>query len=45
LTDEPAILKRLDVSPKWGMAIVAGSVALVAGLGALALRGVMRRRG
>jgi hypothetical protein len=42
--DEPAILKRLDVTPKWGVAIVAGSVALVAGLGALAIRGMMRRR-
>jgi len=42
--DEPPILKRLEVTPKWGMAIIAGSVALVAGLGALAIRGVMRRR-
>jgi len=42
--EEPAILKRLEVTPKWDMAIIAGSVALVAGLGALAIRGVMRRR-
>ncbi|MFI4966930.1 MAG: hypothetical protein ACHP9T_16390 [Caulobacterales bacterium] len=44
ITDEPAILKRLDVSPKWGVAILAGGVALVAGLGALAVRGLRRRR-
>ena len=41
--DEPAILKRLEVTPKWGVAIMAGSVALVVGLGALALRGLRRR--
>ena len=42
--DEPPILKRLDVSPGWGMAMVAGGVALAAGLGALAIRGLVRRR-
>ena len=42
--EEPEILKRLEVNPTLGMAIIAGSVALVAGLGALAIRGVMRRR-
>ena len=44
VTDEPWILKRLDPSPKWGVALVAGSVALVAGLGALAIRGMLRRK-
>lgn len=44
-TDEPAILKRLEASPKWGVAaLVAGGVAVVAGLSALAIRGVMRRK-
>ncbi len=43
-TEEPAILSRLDASPKWGVALIAGSVALVAGIGALALRGFWRRR-
>ena len=42
--EEPEILKRLEVNPTLGMAIIAGSEALVAGLGALAIRGVMRRR-
>lgn len=36
--DTPPILKRLEVSPGWGMALVAGGVAVVAGLGALAFR-------
>jgi len=42
-SDEPSILKRLDVSPKWGMALIAGSAALVLGLGALVVRGLRRR--
>jgi hypothetical protein len=42
--DTPAILKRLDASPSWGLAIVAGGLALVAGLGALAIGGLLRRR-
>jgi len=41
--DEPSILERLEVSPKWGVALLAGSAALVVGLGALALRGLRRR--
>ena len=41
--EEPSILKRLDVSPKWGVALLAGSAALVLGLGALAIRGLRRR--
>src|SRR5881394_1435505 len=32
--DMPAILKRLDASPSWGMAIIAGGLAVAAGLGA-----------
>jgi hypothetical protein len=45
LTDEPAILQRLEATPKWGaIALVAGSIALVAGLGALMVRGVTRRK-
>ena len=44
LSEEPAILKRLDLTPKWNVALVAGGVAIVAGLGALALRGAMKRR-
>jgi hypothetical protein len=43
LGDEPAIVKSLE-RPKWHMALVAGGLALVAGVGALALRGLMRRR-
>ena len=44
-TQEPAILQRLEPSPKWGVvALVAGGVAVVAGLSALAIRGVMRRK-
>ena len=42
--DEPAILKRLEVGPGWGVALAAGGAALVLGLGALALRAVTRRR-
>jgi hypothetical protein len=44
VADEPAILKRLELSPAWNVALVAGGIALVAGLGALMLRGVTRRR-
>ena len=42
--DTPPILKRLEVSPGWGMALVAGGVAVVAGLGALAFSLVKRRK-
>jgi len=41
---EPAILTRLDARPKWSVALVVGSAALVAGVGALAIRGLWRRR-
>jgi hypothetical protein len=42
--DTPPILKRLEVRPGWGMALVAGGVALVAGLGALAFRAIGRKK-
>ena len=42
--DTPPILKRLEVSPGWGMALVAGGVAVVAGLGALAFRAFGRKK-
>jgi hypothetical protein len=44
LGDEPAIVASLE-RPKWHMALVAGGLAVVAGVGALAIRGLMRRRG
>ena len=40
----PSILAKLEAPPKWHMALVAGGLAVVAGLGALAIRGVMRRK-
>jgi hypothetical protein len=42
--ETPPILKRLEVSPGWGMALVAGGVAVVAGLGALAFRAIGRKK-
>jgi len=42
--DTPPILKRLEVTPGWGMALVAGGVAVVAGLGALAFRAIGRKK-
>jgi hypothetical protein len=44
VADEPAILKRLEVNKTWGVALMAASAALVVGLGALAFRGLTRRR-
>ena len=41
--ETPPILKRLEVSPGWGMALVAGGVAVVAGLGALVFRAVRKK--
>jgi len=41
--DEPPILKRLEVGPGWGVALVLGGVAIVAGIGALAFRGLRRK--
>ena len=42
--DEPAILKRLEVTPKWTFALVATGLTVAAGLGVFAIRGWMRRR-
>jgi hypothetical protein len=44
MTDEPAILKRLDATPKWNLALVASGLAIAAGLSLFALRGWMRKR-
>ena len=41
--DTPEILKRLDASPSWGIALLVGGVGLLAGLGALAIRSLVRR--
>ena len=42
--EEPAILQRLDATPKWSAAIVAGGLMLVAGLSVFAIRGITRRK-
>jgi hypothetical protein len=42
--DEPAILKRLEVTPKWNLALVAGGLTIAAGLSVFAIRGWMRKR-
>jgi hypothetical protein len=42
--DEPAILQRLEATPKWSGAIVAGGLMLVAGLSFFAIRGMTRRK-
>ncbi len=42
--EEAPILKRLEVGPGWGVALVLGGVAVVAGIGALAFRGISRRK-
>jgi len=42
-TDEPAILKRLEATPKWSLALVTGGLVLAAGLGVFAIRGLRRR--
>ena len=43
--EDPPILQRLEISPKLGAALLAGGVAIVAGLGALAIRRFVRKRG
>jgi hypothetical protein len=43
VADEPPILKRLEVGPGWGVALVLGGVAIVAGIGALVFRGAKRK--
>jgi len=42
--DEPAILKRLEATPKWSLALVTGGLVLAAGLSAFAIRGAMRKK-
>lgn len=42
--DEPAILRRLEATPKWNLALVTGGLVLAAGLSVFAIRGAMRRR-
>jgi hypothetical protein len=42
--DEPAILSRLDATPKWTFALVATGLTIAAGLSVFAIRGWMRRR-
>jgi hypothetical protein len=42
-SDEPPILKRLEVGPGWGVALALGGVAVVAGIGALVVRGMRRK--
>ncbi len=42
--DEPAILSRLEATPKWTLALVATGLTIAAGLGVFAIRGWMRRR-
>jgi hypothetical protein len=44
LADEPAILSRLEVTPKWTFALVATGLTIAAGLSVFAVRGWMRRR-
>ena len=43
--EEPAILQRLEATPKWNLALVTGGLVLAAGLGVFAIRGFNRRRG
>lgn len=42
--DEPAILKRLEATPKWSLALVTGGLVLAAGLSVFAIRGAMRKK-
>jgi hypothetical protein len=42
--DEPPILSRLEVTPKWTFALVATGLTIAAGLSVFAVRGWMRRR-
>ncbi|WP_372784974.1 hypothetical protein [Phenylobacterium sp.] len=43
-SEEPAILKRLEATPKWNLALVAGGLTIAAGLSVFAIRGWMRKR-
>lgn len=42
--EEPAIVRRLEAPSKWGGALVAGGLMLVAGLSFFAVRGLTRRK-
>jgi len=44
VADEPAILKRLEATPKWSLALVTGGLVLAASLGVFAIRGAMRKK-
>jgi hypothetical protein len=44
VANEPAILSRLDATPKWTFALVATGLTIAAGLSVFAIRGWMRRR-
>jgi hypothetical protein len=44
VADEPAILSRLEATPKWTFALVATGLTIAAGLSVFAVRGWMRRR-
>jgi hypothetical protein len=43
-TAEPAILSRLEATPKWTFALVGAGLTIAAGLSVFAIRGWMRRR-
>jgi hypothetical protein len=43
-SDEPAILQRLEATPKWTFGLVATGLTIAAGLSVFAIRGWMRRR-
>ncbi|THD62292.1 hypothetical protein [Phenylobacterium sp.] len=42
--DEPAILTRLDATPKWSGALIAAGLVLAAGLSVFAVHGAMRKK-
>jgi hypothetical protein len=44
VADEPAILQRLEATPRWSFALVATGLTIAAGLSVFAIRGWMRRR-
>ena len=44
VANEPAILSRLEATPKWTFALVATGLTIAAGLSVFAVRGWMRRR-
>jgi hypothetical protein len=42
--EEPAILTRLEATPKWNLALVTGGLVLAAGLSVFAIRGALRKK-